>query len=193
MGQARLIRRFQQAGPQCTMHLEHGVRHQLGNLLDLLSRLLHSLFPSRSSHLRGDQLLEMLGQLLKLSPDGPPSEFVTRQAREAFEIPELRVSGKAAARTGERSGAVTTRLPPVGSERPCLCARSSPDRMPNRPRAPHFARYPTIERLGGANRVVRPGRAAGRKVACQIPGFGYLGSLACGGLSIREDNPCCAA
>src|SRR5262245_16005179 len=96
MGQACLIRSFRQAVPECTVDLEHRVHHQLGNLLDPLSRLLHCLFPSRPSHLRGDQLLEMLGLLLELSPDDPPSEFLTHQAREAFEIPELCVSGKAA-------------------------------------------------------------------------------------------------
>ena len=31
--------------PQCTVHLEHGVHHLRGNLLDLFLRLIHCLFP----------------------------------------------------------------------------------------------------------------------------------------------------
>jgi len=42
MGQACLIRRFQQAGPQGTVHLEHRVHHLLGNLLELVLRLIGS-------------------------------------------------------------------------------------------------------------------------------------------------------
>jgi hypothetical protein len=53
MGEARLIRRLQQAGPQCSVHLEHGVHHALGNLLDLFLCLIRLLFPSRSLRLRG--------------------------------------------------------------------------------------------------------------------------------------------
>jgi hypothetical protein len=34
---ARLMCRLQQAGPQFTVHLEHGVRDNFSNLLDLLS------------------------------------------------------------------------------------------------------------------------------------------------------------
>ena len=37
-------------------HLEHGVRHQLGNRLDLYLRLIHCLFPSRPSRLRGEKV-----------------------------------------------------------------------------------------------------------------------------------------
>jgi hypothetical protein len=55
MGQACLIRRLKQAGPQRTVHLEHGVYDQLGNLLDLFLRLIHCVFPSRSSRLRGEK------------------------------------------------------------------------------------------------------------------------------------------
>jgi hypothetical protein len=47
------LRRFQQAGPQGTVHPEHGVHHVRGDLLDFLPRSFHRLFPSRSSHLRG--------------------------------------------------------------------------------------------------------------------------------------------
>jgi AhpD family alkylhydroperoxidase len=53
MGEACLIRRLQQAGPQCSVHLEHGVHYLLGNLLDLFFRLIHLLFSSRSLRLRG--------------------------------------------------------------------------------------------------------------------------------------------
>jgi hypothetical protein len=53
MGEACLIRRLQQAWPQCSVHPEHGVHYLLGNLLDLFFRLIHLLFPSRSSRLRG--------------------------------------------------------------------------------------------------------------------------------------------
>jgi hypothetical protein len=45
MGEARLIRRLQQAGPQCSVHLEHGVHYLLGNLLDLFFRLISSTVP----------------------------------------------------------------------------------------------------------------------------------------------------
>jgi hypothetical protein len=47
------MRRLLQVGPQCSVHLEHGVHYLLGNLLDLFFRLIHLLFPSRSSRLRG--------------------------------------------------------------------------------------------------------------------------------------------
>src|SRR6516225_345425 len=36
--------------------LEHGVQHHLGNLIDLLSTLIHCLFPLRSSRLRGEKV-----------------------------------------------------------------------------------------------------------------------------------------
>ena len=55
MGEACLIRRLQQAGPQCSVHLEHGVHHALGNLLDLFLCLIRLLFPSRSLRLRGEK------------------------------------------------------------------------------------------------------------------------------------------
>jgi hypothetical protein len=55
---ARLICRLQQAGPQCTVHLEHCVHHNFSNLLDLLPRLFHFLSASRSSRLCGDGTLE---------------------------------------------------------------------------------------------------------------------------------------
>jgi hypothetical protein len=55
MGEACLIRRLQQTGPQCTVHREHGVHHLLGSLLDLVLRLIHLLFPSRSWRLRGEK------------------------------------------------------------------------------------------------------------------------------------------
>jgi hypothetical protein len=54
MGEACLIRRLQQTGPQCSVHLEHGVHYLLGNLLDLFFRRIHRPFPSRSLRLRGD-------------------------------------------------------------------------------------------------------------------------------------------
>jgi hypothetical protein len=48
-----LISRFEQARPQCAAQLENGVHRLLGGLLDLFLRLIHHLFPSRSSRLRG--------------------------------------------------------------------------------------------------------------------------------------------
>ena len=53
MDEACLMRRLQQVVPQCSVHLEHGVHHALGNLLDLFVCLIRLLFPSRSLRLRG--------------------------------------------------------------------------------------------------------------------------------------------
>jgi hypothetical protein len=55
MGAACLIRRLQQTGRQCTVPPEHRVHHLLGNLFDLVLRLIHLLFPSRSWRLRGEK------------------------------------------------------------------------------------------------------------------------------------------
>jgi hypothetical protein len=54
IGEGCLIRGLQQTGPQCTVHLEHGVHHLLGNPLDLFLRLIPCVFPSRSWRLRGE-------------------------------------------------------------------------------------------------------------------------------------------
>jgi hypothetical protein len=55
MGEACLIRRLQQTGSQCTVHPEHGVHDLFGNLFDLVLRLVHHPFPSRSWRLRGEK------------------------------------------------------------------------------------------------------------------------------------------
>jgi hypothetical protein len=43
------------------MHLEHGVYDLRGDLLDFLARSFHGLFPSRSSHLRGEKVIPVNG------------------------------------------------------------------------------------------------------------------------------------